>query len=198
MVSMARKHQISYETRVKVVSLHEAGFSQRKIVRMLNGTGISLCGVQTTLQRYKETGSFEDRNRSGRPPKTTARDDRNLVMLSMRNRRATSRDLTAQWNRAISGVVDPSTVRRRLLKAGLRGCVAKKKPLVSEKNRKERLKYARKHCKWGKEEWGKVLWSDESTFQLFPTKGRVWVRRHANERYKQECLAPTVKHGGEM
>ena len=39
-----------------------------------------------------------------------------LVMLSMRNRRATSRNLTSQWNRAISGVVHPfNTVRRRLL-----------------------------------------------------------------------------------
>ena len=76
---MARKQQIAYETRVRIIVLHEAGFSQRKIyiVRALKQTGISFCCVQRTLRRYKETGSFDDCKRAGRPRKTTERDDRN-------------------------------------------------------------------------------------------------------------------------
>ena len=51
------------------------------------------------------------------------------------------------------------------------------------------------HSKWEKTEWGRLVWSGESTIR-YSTMGKVWVRRKNNERYKQECLASTQKHGG--
>ena len=50
--------------------------------------------------------------------------------------------------------------------------------------------------KWTKRKWSKVLFTDESKFDLFGSNRRTFVRRLANERYKKECLTPTVKHGG--
>ncbi len=41
-----------------------------------------------------------------------------------------------------------------------------------------------------------MLWTDESKFEQFGNKRRVYVRRREGERYKNECLLPTVKHGG--
>jgi hypothetical protein len=41
-----------------------------------------------------------------------------------------------------------------------------------------------------------IMWSDESSFTLFPTTGRVYVWRTPKEAYNPECLVPTVKHGG--
>jgi hypothetical protein len=41
-----------------------------------------------------------------------------------------------------------------------------------------------------------VTWSDESSFTLLPTSGRVYVWRTPKEAYNPECLVPTVKHGG--
>jgi hypothetical protein len=41
-----------------------------------------------------------------------------------------------------------------------------------------------------------VIWSDELSFVLFPTSGRVYVWRTSKETYNPECLVPTVKHGG--
>jgi hypothetical protein len=40
-----------------------------------------------------------------------------------------------------------------------------------------------------------VMWSDESTFTLFATSGRVYVWRTTKEAHNPECLVPTVKHG---
>jgi hypothetical protein len=42
----------------------------------------------------------------------------------------------------------------------------------------------------------RVIWSDESSFTLFTTSGRVYVWRTPKEAYNPECLVPTVKHGG--
>ena len=50
--------------------------------------------------------------------------------------------------------------------------------------------------KWTKRKWSKVLFTDESKFDLFGSNRRTFVRRLANERYKKECLTPTVKHSG--
>jgi hypothetical protein len=40
------------------------------------------------------------------------------------------------------------------------------------------------------------IWSDESSFTLFPTSERVYVWRTPMETYYPECLIPAVKHGG--
>ncbi len=42
-----------------------------------------------------------------------------------------------------------------------------------------------------------VLWSDETNINLFDSDGvkRVW--RQPGEEYKDKCVLPTVKHGGE-
>jgi hypothetical protein len=41
-----------------------------------------------------------------------------------------------------------------------------------------------------------VVWSEKSSFTLFPTSGRVYVWRTPKEAYNSECLVPTAKRGG--
>jgi hypothetical protein len=36
-----------------------------------------------------------------------------------------------------------------------------------------------------------VIWSDELSFALFPTSGRVYIWRTSTEAYNPECLVPT-------
>jgi hypothetical protein len=40
-----------------------------------------------------------------------------------------------------------------------------------------------------------IIWSDESSFMLFPTLGKVYVWRTPKEAYNLECLVPIVEHG---
>ena len=70
-----------------------------------------------------------------------------------------------------------------------------KETRLSKKHRKARLDWSRAHRNWGTEEWSKVLFSDESSFALFPGK-EGWVRRREGEVLSDACLIPTVKHGG--
>ena len=78
--------------------------------------------------------------------------------------------------------VSNTTVRKRLLKAQLRGCVATWKPLLCPQNKLKRLQWAKTHGGWGSEAWQKCLYTDESKFELFSHKRRVFVRRCPNER----------------
>ncbi|KAK6473362.1 extracellular calcium-sensing receptor-like [Huso huso] len=93
-------------------------------------------------------------------------------------------------------LVHPSTVWRSLVRSGLHGRLAAKKPYLRRGNKAKRLNYARKHRNWGAEKWQQVLWTDESKFEIIGCSRRQFVRRRAGEWYTNECLQATVKHGG--
>ena len=87
-------------------------------------------------------------------------------------------------------------VPNALKNCGLRGRVACRKPLLRKANIQKRLRFAKEHVNWTLEDWKKVLFTDESKFDLFGTNRRIYVRRRKNERYLNTCLSHTVKHGG--
>ncbi|CAK9834280.1 Transposable element Tcb2 transposase [Anthophora retusa] len=88
------------------------------------------------------------------------------------------------------------TVRRRLEDFNLRGRKPQKKPLLSSRNRKRRLAFAKAHKHWTSEDWQKVLFSDESKFNRVCSDGIRYVRRRIGESLKTQCVLKTLKHGG--
>uniref|UniRef100_A0AAZ1X5G4 Transposase Tc1-like domain-containing protein n=1 Tax=Oreochromis aureus TaxID=47969 RepID=A0AAZ1X5G4_OREAU len=65
--------------------------------------------------------------------------------------------------------VSVSTVKGRLRAPGLTGRVGARKPLLRRQNKTERLAWAMKHHHWTTEDWKKVLWTNESKFEIFMT-----------------------------
>ena len=130
---------------------------------------------------------------SGRPRKSSKRQDRLLKLIQLRDRGTTSAELAQEWQQA--GVsASARTVRRRLVEDGLVSWRAGKKPLLSRKNIRDRLIFCKRYRDWTAEDWGKVICSDESPFRLFGASGKKIVRRRKCERYNQSCVMPTVKH----
>lgn len=75
---------------------------------------------------------------------------------------------------------------------GYYGRTAKRKPLVSEVNRKKRRFWCLARKNWV-EEWNAVIFSDESRFELFDNDSHKWVWRRVDEKYQKDCLQPTVQ-----
>lgn len=190
---MTKKKQLSIEQRAKIDILAQEGYSQRAIAKKL---GISKSGVQYSLQRKCKTGVNKDRKRSGRKKVTTKNEDKHLIITSKRNRLLTAPQLMSDLNSKRDQPVSLNTVKRRLRSAGLYGRVAAKKPLLRSVNKKKRLLWAKLHKNWSEKDWERVLWTDESKFQLFGQNRRVFVRRQNGERANEGCVVPTVKHGG--
>ena len=117
-------------------------------------------------------------------------------MKSFRDRGHTGQQLQAQLNTGRSKEVSVSTVKRRLRAAGLTGRVTGRKSLLRWQNKKKRLAWAMKHRQWTTENWKKVVWTDESKFEIFGSSRRVFVRRRVSKRMVPQCVTPTVKHGG--
>lgn len=78
----------------------------------------------------------------------------------------------------------------------MHGRIAVRKPLLRKQNKQKRLNWAQQHKDWTIEQWKRVLWTDESKFEIYGSRRRVFVRRSAGERVRDQCIVPTVKHGG--
>lgn len=190
---MAKQKEHPPEKRAQIIILKKQGYSYRKIAQILK---VSLGAVQKAIERHRETGVNTDRKRSGRPRKTTQRIDNKIYAISKDDRRKSASDIRAEINECLDSPLSLTTVKRRLREKGMIGRIAVKKPLLRPVNKQKRLDFAKEHVHWTVDNWKSVLWSDESKFELFGNHRQQYVRRKVNERYKPQCIVPTVKHGG--
>ncbi len=184
-----------WETTKIIVLRRSTAMSMREIGASV---GCSVSCVKKNLDRYCETNSLEDRPRSGRPSVMTEKDRRYVVLLAKRNRFKTLPVLHEEFNsgRKKEEKVCKTVINNALAKNALNGRVAAKKAMLRSMNIKKRLAFAKAHVDWSEKQWSRVLFTDESKFEFFGNKRRHYVRRFTNERFKNYCLTPTVKHGG--
>ncbi|GFW19532.1 HTH_Tnp_Tc3_2 domain-containing protein [Trichonephila clavipes] len=75
--------------------------------------------------------------------------------------------LAAETSRIMGRSVSAETVRNVIRHAGYSSRVAREKPFISLQNQKKRLEYAKTHQLKTDNFWKKVLFSDESKFNIF-------------------------------
>ncbi|EZA62155.1 hypothetical protein X777_03762 [Ooceraea biroi] len=92
---MPKIRELSEGERAQIVLLHSLNMSQVKITKQMK---CSRYAVQLTLKRFKETGTYANKPRSGRNRVTLEREDRLLIRDSLRNRRKTSVKLASDFN----------------------------------------------------------------------------------------------------
>src|ERR1700761_7342561 len=125
-----------------------------------------------------EKRGVKDLPKSGRPRKTTPREDRHIDFTSLQNRRLTGKAIALKHAPSFTkNRLSINSVKGRLREVGLNGRVARKKPWLSKENIKKRFEWAKEHKNWTKEDWRRVIFSDESPFTLFPDSGKMYVRR---------------------
>lgn len=167
------------------------------VTRVAELVGASKSTVSSVTSQYAKTGKTSaDRRSCGRKPKLDSRDRRALRRIVARKHKTTAPQITAELNASMREPVSVKTVRRALHDEGIHGRAAIAKPLLTPRNVKQRVQWCKDHRTWTLDAWKHVIWSDESSFTVFPTSGRVYVWRSPGEAYELDCLKPTVKHGG--
>ncbi|KAK9703004.1 hypothetical protein QE152_g29597 [Popillia japonica] len=92
---MLNRDQLTESEHGQVILLRSQGMLLSAIAKQMKTTTMKRwrCTTRTTIIRYRKTGSHENRPKSGRKRKTTARDNRVVHTLCLRNRKKTLEQL---------------------------------------------------------------------------------------------------------
>lgn len=160
---MPKRPQISAALRGQIILLYRQEVSQVKIAKTIK---YSRCALQNTIKRYQQTGTYINLPKSGRKRVTTAREDRFIELTALRDRHQSAIGISGELRGQLNKVVSVRTVRRRLAAANLPARKPRRKPLLNEGHRKQRLDWAKRHRNWTVDDWAKVIWSDESNIDV--------------------------------
>uniref|UniRef100_A0A4W5N2G4 Tc1-like transposase DDE domain-containing protein n=1 Tax=Hucho hucho TaxID=62062 RepID=A0A4W5N2G4_9TELE len=83
--------------------------------------------------------------------------------------------------------ISAQTVRNRLREAGLRACRPVVRQALTRHHRQQRCLWAQTHRRWTRQDWQKVLFTDESRFCLTRGDVRICVYHRRNEPYTEAC-----------
>ncbi|GFV72553.1 transposable element Tcb2 transposase [Trichonephila clavipes] len=133
---------------------------------------------------------------SGRPRGTTPADYRYIVLQARRNRRQTAGEIARHTTQATGRPISRFTVARRLHGGGLFArrpvrCV----PLTPAHRRRHSL-WCREHRNWRDNEWGRVLFTDESRFSLSSDSHRILIWRERGSRNHSSNIIERDRYGG--
>ncbi|GFX59296.1 transposable element Tcb2 transposase [Trichonephila clavipes] len=168
----------------------------RSVTSVAAEFGIAHSLVSRLWRQFQTTGTATRGFSSGRPRGTTPADDRYIVLQARRNRRQTAGEIARHTTQATGRPISRFTVARRLHGGGLFArhpvrCV----PLMPAHRRRRSL-WCREHWNWRDNEWGRVLFTDESRFSLSSDSHRILIWRERGSRNHPSNIIERDRYGG--
>ena len=119
-------------------------------------------------QRFQQTGGVADRRRPGRPRVTNPRTDRFITLTHLRRRFQTMTSSARQY-----GISKQTVLRLRQARQPIRP----RRPYVGQaltaRHLAARLQWTQRHFRGGRQQWARVIFSDESRFNLSHHDGGI-------------------------
>ncbi|GFU82075.1 transposable element Tcb1 transposase [Trichonephila clavipes] len=145
-----------------------------------------IIGRRTAIRRFS----------SGRPRGTTPADDRYIVLQARRNRRKTAGEIARHTTQATGRPISRFTVAKRLHGGGLFArrpvrCV----PLTPRPSEKA-FSVVPGTPELRDNEWGRVLFTDESRFSLSSDSHRILIWRERGSRNHPSNIIERDRYGG--
>ncbi|GFW61252.1 transposable element Tc1 transposase [Trichonephila clavipes] len=201
-----RRHLDAF-TRGRIIGKLE---EDRSVTSVAAEFGIAHSIVSRLWRQFQSTGTAIWGFSSGRPRGTTPADDRYIVLQARRNRRQTAGEIARHTTQATGRPISRFTVARRLRGGGLFARRPVRCVHLTPAHRRRRSLWCREHRNWRDNEWGRVLFTDESRFSLSSDSHRIliWREREAaiiprtslkgtgsvnGTRYCNEILLPYVR-----
>ena len=117
-------------------------------------------------------------------------------MTALQDRSANATILRSRFRNATNTNISTQTVRRRLREQNLRARRPAVRPRLTAAHRVRRLAWARQHVTWTRDQWARVLFTDESRFTRSFHDGRNRVWRRPGERFVDVNVQEHDRYGG--
>ncbi|GFV30022.1 transposable element Tcb2 transposase [Trichonephila clavipes] len=173
-----RRHLDAF-TRGRIIRKLEEG---RSVTSVAAEFGIAHSIVSRFWRQFQTTGTAIRGFSSGRPRGTTPADDRYIVLQARRNRRQTAAEIARHTTQATGRPISRFTVARRLHGGGLFARRPVRCVPLTPAHRRRRSLLCREHRNWRDNEWGRVLFTDESRFSLSSDSHRMLIWRERGSR----------------
>jgi transposase len=146
--------------------------------------------VGRIIQLYKKSGNTYGtrKGKLGRRYSQTENDQRVLVRASKVDPKATAGELRQQLP-SPQHHVSLTTVRKALRNHGRKCYRPISSPCLYDSQQKVRQRWAQVHVRWTNDDWRKVIFSDESYFEIAGRKSQ-YVRRDVGEKIKPAHTTP--------
>ncbi|GFT34457.1 uncharacterized protein TNCV_4124491 [Trichonephila clavipes] len=150
----------------------------------------------TTLETISNYKNSYPGFSSGRPRGTTPADDRYIVLQARRKRRQTTGEIARHTTQATGRPISRFTVARRLHGGGLFARRPVRCVPLTPAHRRRRSLWCREHRNWRDNEWGRVLFTDESRFSLSSDSHRILIWRERGSRNHPSNIIERDRYGG--
>jgi len=149
-----RGPELSVHKRASIVAGHKYGCT-RAFLSCSENTPLST--IDYTIDQDSTRLQSASKPKTGRPKRFTDRDRRHLDRIARRDPTITYQALREQ----VGSPASKSTYYRELKRLGLTNWLTKKRPLLGLIVAQKRYDWALAHKDWIRDQWAKVIWSDE-------------------------------------
>ncbi|GFW26685.1 transposable element Tcb2 transposase [Trichonephila clavipes] len=168
----------------------------RSVTSMAAEFGIAHSIVSRLWRQFQTTGTAIRGFSSGRPRGTTPPDDRYIVLQSRRNRWQRAGEIARHTTQATGRPISRFTMARRLHGGGLFARRPVLRVTLTPAHRRRRSLWCREHRNWRDNEWGRVLFTDESRFSLSSDSHRILIGRERGSRNHPSNIIERDRYGG--
>ena len=127
--------------------------------------------MQRIIKQFREHETYSANSSTGRPKKLSERGVHQILLFSKTHHRSSLQDIT----NACPMDVSTRTVRCVLHDHNIFSRIVVKKPFLTPLHMLRRLHFARQYRGWSAEEWERVCWTDESTFEIGKDSRQIHV-----------------------
>ncbi|KAL4467285.1 hypothetical protein ABPG72_016879 [Tetrahymena utriculariae] len=194
-----QSHLLCDEIKWDIVHGKKEGKSDRQTAKEVgerfNRTSINHKQVSKIWEKYQQFGNVDNRwSSDGRPRAMNEEETQELLEYCSENRTLTTTELKNDLN------IDASikTINNVLTQNGYHSYKAPKKLILTQQNIQKRQEFANEYKNWTIDDWLQVIFSDESSFCIINSDGRVKVRRLKNEQFLPDTVQAYSQYGAKL
>lgn len=176
---------------------HKASRDQRIAARTLRDQGLTYSQIASKLgiiQRQVQKACTDERPTPRKAPgrgRKLSEEQLDEIIDYISSSKETRRMPYSRVIEELQLSVSSETLRRALARRGYYRCKAIRKPPLSDCTRALRLIWALEHINWMREQWEKILWTDE-TWVTSIYHRRIYVIHKAGEEFDDICIRDRI------
>lgn len=192
MSNINRRKERTLIEREKIILLHSEGYDIKEISEKFE---IPRGTIWSIINKYEKHNRIDNFQRCGRPKKITKREKNRVKFNLKKEKKLSLRERSRKLEKEDKIKISYSSVRRISNEFGIYAHVSRRKPIITKIQRKKRMEFSKKFLDWSKEDWSKILWSDETKINFLTSDGKLFYWDEEGSELNPENLNMGLKHG---